>query len=83
MFMIEFQKIDYDIIDVRAGQKIDIMVKTSRDGQSDVRFNYGYDGYHPENIEGQDHDFDVEYSDHNQNSSSKDFGQFPYILYAK
>ena len=38
------------------------------------RFNYGYDGYHPDRIEGQEQDFTVERSDHNQNSTSLDFG---------
>jgi hypothetical protein len=41
------------------------MAKVSREGQSDVRFYYGYDGYNPDKIEGQDYDFDVEYSEHN------------------
>jgi hypothetical protein len=30
-----------------------------------LRFNYGYDGYHPERIEGQEVDFSVERSDFN------------------
>jgi hypothetical protein len=64
MFLIDFTKVDYETIDAKSGQKIHVMVKASRDGQSDVRFMYGYDGYNPEKIEGQDHDFDVEYSSH-------------------
>ena len=64
MFMIDFTEVDYETIDVKAGEKIHIMVKASREGQYEVRFTYGYDGYHPENIEGQEHDFDVEHSDH-------------------
>ncbi len=41
------------------------MAKASREGVNDVRFYYGYDGYNPDKIEGQEHDFDVEYSEHN------------------
>ena len=48
-----------------------------------MRFNYGYDGFIAEKIEGQDVDFSVERSDFNQNSTGPDFGQFPYIIYAK
>ncbi len=64
-FLIDLEKVGRQYIDVQEGQKIHLLGKASREGQSDVRFYYGYDGYNPEKIEGQDYDFDVEYSDHN------------------
>jgi hypothetical protein len=56
------------------------MAKIQMDGP--FRFNYGYDGYNTDRIEGQEVDFAIERSDFNQNSTGSDFGQFPYILYA-
>ena len=64
-FLIDLEKTGGQHIDVQAGQKIHLLAKTSRENQNDVRFYYGYDGYHPEKIEGQDYDFDVKNSDHN------------------
>ena len=68
---------------MQEGQKIHLMGIPSREGQSDVKFYYGYDGYNPDKIEGQEYDFSVESSEHNENSSNSYFGQYPYIYYSK
>jgi len=64
-FMIDLEKLGGQYIDVQEGQKIHLMGKASREGQSDVRFYYGYDGYNPDKIEGQECDFSVDSSEHN------------------
>ena len=61
-FLIDLEKVGGQYLDVQEGQEIHLMGKTSREGQNDVRFYYGYDGYNPDKIEGQDYDFDVNYS---------------------
>ena len=61
-FLIDLEKVGGQYLEVQEGQEIHLMGKTSREGQSDVRFYYGYDGYNPDKIEGQDYDFDVNYS---------------------
>jgi len=64
-FLIDFEKVGGQYIDVQEGQKIHLMAKVSRDGRNYISFYFGYDGLYRNNIKGQDYDFDVEYSDHN------------------
>eukprot|EP00347_Sterkiella_histriomuscorum_P000151 403376975 len=77
---IDFQELGVDTVFVKAESLIHILAKSQP--PSTNRFNYGYEGYNPENIAGNNPHFTTERSDHNQNSTSVDFGQFPYILYA-
>jgi len=64
------------------GDKIHCKAKVLDDDQR--RVIYGYSGYADRysKIEGQEYDFDTEYSQHNDNSTSGDWGQIPFILYA-
>lgn len=82
MFRIEFQKIGITPIQVKADSKIHIMAKCKMENGR-KRFYYGYSGAQFATIPDQDQVFKVESSSFDQNGSSYDFGQFPYILYAK
>lgn len=67
---------------VPEGTHIHVKCKVTSDETR--RCHYGYNGY-KENynkIENQDYDFDMDYSCFNDNSSSDNWGQFPYILYS-
>ena len=80
IIVVDFQKLDIPIMSVNEGAMLHIMAKVQMSGP--FRFNYGTNGSQPENIEGQDQDFSIEHSSFNQNSTSTDFGQFPFILYS-
>jgi len=71
-FEIDFQKLGITPVPVKADSPIHIMAKVQVSGP--MRFNYGYDGYNTDKIEGQDVDFSIERSDFNQNSTGPDFG---------
>jgi hypothetical protein len=79
-FEVDFQKIGISPVSVKADSGIEIMAKVKMDGY--MRFHYGYNGYNPEEIEGQDFDFTMDRAE-SSNNTNKDFGQFPFILYAK
>ena len=46
---------------------------------------YGHGGYESNysTMTGQEFDFNTTYSDYNRNSTDSDWGQIPFILYAK
>jgi len=73
-FLIDLEKAGGQYIDVKAGSEINFLSKAFQGERSDVRFYYGYDGYNPEKIAGQDHDFDIKNSRHRESGSSSDFG---------
>ena len=75
-------------VKVSDGQNLHVCIKISSvapGGNDCRRHNYGYSGYKDRYsvIEGQEYDFDMDYSSHNDNSTSSDWGQIPYILYSK
>ena len=47
---IDFQKLGLSIVSVKAGTPIHILARVQM--SEGMRFNYGYDGYNPEKIEG-------------------------------
>ena len=65
------------------GTHLHVKVRVNDDDHR--RCLYGYDGYEDrlEAIPDQDFDFNTEYSNQNDNSTSADWGQIPYILYSK
>lgn len=81
IFYLEFSKLGIPPIKLNAETGIHLCAKSRC--VSSNRFNYGTQGSDFANIADQEPDFLMEYSPHNQNSTSTDFGQFPYILYAK
>lgn len=81
IFYIDFQKIGISPVRVQADTPLHLCAKSTCSNPN--RFNYGYEGYNYQTLPNQDFDFTIEYSSFNQNSTSTDFGQFPYILYAK
>jgi hypothetical protein len=82
-FTIDLEKVGGQCIDVQEGQKIHLMSKASIEGQGSVKFYYGYNGSNFNNIEGQEVDFEVQTSEHNEYTSCRDFGQYPFIYYSK
>ena len=81
-FEVNITKLGFKPIKVMEGQKIHCMAMTRKDDCR--RCFYGYSGY-KENyskIEGQNYDFDTDYSSFNNNSTSGDWGQIPFILYS-
>eukprot|EP00347_Sterkiella_histriomuscorum_P020840 403336264 len=80
LFKIDLQELGIGGVSVKADTLLHLMAKVQM--PQSMRFNYGYDGYSPDTIPGNNPDFTTERSEHNQNSTGQDFGQFPYILYA-
>lgn len=70
-------------IKVPEGQHIHVKVKAKTNDYS-RHSHYGYSGYRDtySKIEDQEYDFDTDYSCFNDNSTSDNWGQFPFILYA-
>ena len=69
---------------VEAGTKITLMIRNNSSDYEIRRCYYGREG-NPENYKALDQDqvFEVESSEHNQNGTSSNWGQMPYILYSK
>ena len=69
-------------IKVSEGQKIDCCMKIKDDDMR--RTWYGRDGYKNRysTFSDQDYDFDTDYSRYNDNNTSADWGQIPFILYS-
>ena len=57
------------------------MTKVSNGEDTVMSFYYGY--FDGSEIEGQDHDFDVNDSEFNESLSSRHSGQYPYLNYSK
>ena len=57
------------------------MTKVSNGEDNVMSFYYGF--FDGSEIEGQDHDFDVNDSEFNESLSSRHSGQYPYLYYSK
>ena len=69
-------------IKVAEGTKIHCKIRVTDDDHR--RCFYGYSGYKDRYsvIPDQEYDFDMDYSSFNDNSTSADWGQIPFILYS-
>lgn len=68
---------------IKVSEGTHIHVKAKVDCDDNRRCFYGYNGYkdYYSKFEFQEYDFDTDYSCFNDNSSSDNWGQFPFILY--
>ena len=82
---ISLKELGIEPIKVEADSKITTLIKVKSNNHEQMRCLYGYDGEKCfySKLEGQDYDFNIEYSELAITYSYYNWGQHPFILYSK